>query len=221
MPDQTVVIADDHPLIIQGLKDLLAEAGGFTVVGTFDNGRSLLDSFELNHADILLLDLNIPGRDGLAILEELQRLPKHPKTIIISSYHSPTLIALCRERGAHAYVIKTNDLQDLISIIRKVLAGKTIFPDVSSQHRTVSSNVHFSEPDDGFINKFKLTPRELEIVRLICQNLSTKDIGERLYLSAFTVQTHRRNILRKLEIQGSASSSNIILYRFAKEHGII
>ncbi len=219
MPNQTVLIADDHPLIIQGLKEMLVEAGGFSVVGTFDNGRTLVESFELRQADILLLDLNIPGMDGLAVLERLQQLPTRPKTVVISSYHSPALIGLCRERDAAAYVVKTNDLQDIASIIKRVLAGETVFPNMPTQDDPTPLNAHFSE-SETFTRKFKLTPRELEIIRLICQNLNAKEIGERLYLSAFTVQTHRRNVLKKLNLHGN-TSSNMPLYQFAKEHGII
>lgn len=219
MQNQTVLIADDHPLIIQGLKEMLAEAGEFMVVGTFDNGRTLVESFELPHADILLLDLNIPDMDGLAVLEALQQRSARPKVIVISSYHSPTLIDLCRERGAMAYVIKTNDLQDIAAIIRKVIAGERFFPATSTLGNPAQLLAHFEE-NDTFVRKFKLTSRELEIIRLICQNLSAKEIGERLYLSTFTVQTHRRNILKKLDLNGS-TSSNMSLYHFAKDHGII
>lgn len=208
-----VIIADDHPVVVQGIKDVLGEHGRFRVMATLSDGRTLVQSPELHSADVLLLDLNMPGMDGLQALEELQKLNLDLKIIVVTTYLSPQLAEQCRAAGANGYLVKSEDLFQLTRMIDDVLEGKQVFPDFSQKSNIENDFSYFDE----FLKKYKLTKREVEIIRLVCEDLHSKEIADKLYLSTFTVQTHRRNIVKKLGLD----DSKISLYRFASENGII
>jgi len=209
-----VIIADDHPVVVQGIKDVLRESDRFEVIATYQEGRSLLQSPKLGSADVLLLDLNMPGIDGLQALDELRKLKLAIKVIVITTYLSPQLAQQCREAGASGYLVKSEDLYQLTNMIDRVLAGQEIFPDFLQQKPDAENDFSYF---DEFLRKYKLTKREVEIIRLVCDDNHSKDIANKLCLSTFTVQTHRRNIIKKLGLD----DSKISLYRFASENGII
>lgn len=209
-----VIIADDHPVVVQGIKDVLGENDRFCVVATFNDGRALLQSPILASADVLLLDLNMPGVDGLQALNELGKLELSLKVIVITTYLSSQLVQQCIAAGASGYLVKSEDLYQLTKMIDDVLAGNTVFPDFSQQKPHAENNFSYF---DEFLKKYKLTKREVEIIRLVCGDLNSKEIADKLYLSTFTVQTHRRNIVKKLRLD----DSKISLYRFASENGIV
>lgn len=209
-----VIIADDHPVVVQGIKDVLDKHSGFVVVDTFNDGKSLLQSAMLAKADILLLDLNMPGVDGLQTLDKLKALQLPLKTIVITSYLSPQLAEQCKEAGADGYLVKSEDLYRLVRSILDVMSGKAVFPDFTHTERTSENEFSYF---DEFLKKYRLTKREVEIIRMVCNDHSSKEIADKLYLSTFTVQTHRRNIVKKLGLD----DSKISLYRFAMDNGIV
>lgn len=209
-----VIIADDHPVVIQGIRDSLEKSGRFDVIAVFAEGKSLLQSSSLMEADLLLLDLNMPGTDGLQTLDRLKKRQLSLKIIVLTSYVSAQLADQCREMGAHGYLIKSEGLHRLLDNIDKTLHGRKVFPDFSSPEQ--QGEVNFSYFDE-FLKKYKLTKREVEIIRMVCNDYNSKEIADKLYLSAFTVQTHRRNIVKKLGLD----DSKISLYRFAIDNGVI
>lgn len=209
-----VIIADDHPIVIQGIKDVLSKRQQMRVIATFNDGRLLLQSPMLANADVLLLDLNMPNIDGLQVLDELQRLHLSLKIIVVTSYLSPQLAEQCRSAGAAGYLVKSEDLHQLIENIDDVLSGKAVFPDFSRPEQHTDNDFSYF---DEFLKKHKLTKREVEIIRMVCNDFNSKEIANQLYLSTFTVQTHRRNIVKKLGLD----DSKISLYRFAKDNGVI
>lgn len=208
-----LILADDHPVVLHGINSHLSTDGRFEVIAMVNNGLELLNSVSLLAADVILLDLNMPGLDGLKTLEELKRKNITAKIIVLTNYHSFELVKDCKLKGASAYVVKSDELQNLALTILKVIDNQLIFPTFDEKD---SPDIKFSYFDD-FLKKYKLTKREVEIIRLVCQNLRTKDIAERLYLSEFTVHTHRKNIMRKLEL----SDSTVALYDFALKANLI
>jgi len=209
-----IIIADDHPVVIQGIKDMLEESGQFDVIATFRNGKSVLQSSMLAGADVLLLDLNMPHTDGLQVLDQLKKLQLPLKVVVITSYHSPQLAIQCKEAGASGYMVKSEDLYRLVSNIQDVMAGESVFPDFSLNQQGSSDGFTYF---DEFLKKYRLTKREVEVIRLVCKDYSSREIADQLCLSAFTVKTHRRNIVRKLNLD----DSKISLYKFAVENGVI
>lgn len=208
-----LILADDHPIVLKGIKAHLKNDERFEVIATANNGMELLNLSGLTLADIILLDLNMPGIDGLDALSELKRKRINAKIIIHTNYDAVELIKDCKFRGANGYVVKSAALQYLSSSILTIYNGGEVFPSFEEKEHAILKFSYF----DGFLKKYKLTKREVEIIRLVCQNLRTKDIAERLYLSEFTVHTHRKNIMRKLEI----SDSTVALYEFALRTNLI
>lgn len=208
-----MILADDHPVVLQGIKAHFNQDERFEIIAMVNNGLELLNSPVLDKTDIILLDLNMPGLDGLKAITGLVEKEIKAKIIVLTNYHSFELVKDCRLRGASAYVVKSDELQNLANTILDVMDGKEVFPNFDEKE---IPDVSFSYFDD-FLKKYRLTKREVEIIRLVCQNLRTKDIAERLYLSEFTVHTHRKNIMRKLEL----SDSTVALYEFALKANLI
>lgn len=209
----SIILADDHPAILEGIEAYLSKDDQFNIVDRVCNGLALLQSETIHRADLILLDLNMPGVDGLKTLDELKSRSLKAKIIIMTNYNSPELIKDCRSKGASGYVIKSGKLELLSGIILQVLAGKPYFPILEEAQIGQDSFSYF----DDFLKKHKLTKREVEIIRLVCQHIRTREIAERLYLSEFTIHTHRKNIMRKLEI----GDSTVALYDFAIRNKLI
>lgn len=208
-----LILADDHPIVVQGIIAHFKTDDRFEIIGTASNGFELLGMGNLKEADVILLDLNMPGLDGLKTLDNLRSKKIEAKIIVLTNYNSQELVKDCKLKGASGYIVKADELQNLGSNIFKVANGEQVFPVLNENEVT---NNQFSYFDD-FLKKYKLTKREVEIIRLVCQNLRTKDIAERLYLSEFTIHTHRKNIMRKLEL----SDSTVALYEFALKTNLI
>lgn len=202
-----IILADDHPVVLNGINAHFVTDERFEIIAMVNNGLELLHLPLLPQADIILLDLNMPGLDGLKTLAELKNRNIIAKIIVLTNYNSAELIKDCRAKGAHGYLVKTDELHNLANNILQVINGQEVFPNAESKEITDDRFSYF----DDFLKKYKLTKREVEIIRLVCQNLKTKDIAERLYLSEFTVHTHRKNIMRKLDL----SDSTVALYEFA------
>lgn len=206
-----IVIADDHQMILDGLRNIIQAAGGFEVTGTVGDGRAVISMVATTRPDLLLLDLNLPGKDGLVVLEEVKvRFPRI-RVLILTSYHSMELAGKALDLGADGYLLKDHGKAELIDALQQVMAGVQYLSDKISRHLTPGPGF-FS---DTFQQKHFLTDRETEILQLIAQSFSNREIATMLYLSEFTVQTHRRNLKRKLQAENTAD-----LVRFAIENGI-
>lgn len=208
-----LILADDHPVVLYGIKAHFENDDRFEIIAMMSNGMELLNSPLLGEADVILLDLNMPGVDGLKALQELQKRKIKAKIIVLTNYHSHELVKDCKANGANGYIVKSDELHKLAGNILEVMEGKEVFPNFNEKEITETRFSYF----DDFLKKYKLTKREVEIIRLVCQNLRTKDIAERLYLSEFTIHTHRKNIMRKLDL----SDSTVALYEFALKANLI
>ncbi|WP_417354183.1 response regulator [Flavobacterium sp.] len=210
-----IIITDDHPIVRQGITELINSEPSFTITGQFDDGQLLLQSSALVEADILFLDLNMPRTDGLKVLQQIRDKNIKVKTIVLTSYASEKLAVECRKLGASAYLLKTNNIENLILIIKDVMKGETFFEAISTPISKEDNQFTYL---DGFLQKYRLTKRETQIIKLICAGYSSSDIADKLALSAFTVQTHRKNIFKKLQLENSNTAS---LYDFASKNGLI
>ncbi|MCG2418718.1 response regulator transcription factor [Aequorivita sp. F47161] len=213
-PQIRVIIADDHPLIVNGITDILNKDDRFAIMATYNDGSSLMQATFLPDADVLLLDLNMPGKDGLQVLEEIKSMNLKVHILVLTSYFSKELAEQCQAVGARGYILKSNNLDRLIENILEVIEGGSVFPDFSKKTEEDPSEFTFM---DEFLKKYNLTKRETEVIQMVCKGYNSKEIADQLYLSSFTVQTHRRNIFRKLNIEGNT----IALYKFASAHGLL
>ena len=209
-----VIIADDHPLIINGITEILEKNKRFTILATYNDGNALMQSSSLPDSDVLLLDLNMPGKDGLQVLDAIKTMNLNLKILVLTSYFSQELAEQCQKAGANGYILKSDNLDSLGDNILEVLNGKAVFPDFSQQVAETPNEFTYL---DKFLRKYNLTKREAEVIQMVCKGYSSNEIADKLFLSSFTIQTHRRNIFRKLKIEGNA----IALYKFASEHGLL
>ena len=173
-----------------------------------------MQSTSLPDADVLLLDLNMPGKDGLQVLEKIKAMHLKLQILVLTSYFSKQLAEQCHAAGAKGYILKSDNLDKLADTILEVLDGKTVMPNFSEKTEKYVND--FSYLDD-FLKKYNLTKREVEVIQMVCKGYSSQEIADKLFLSSFTVQTHRRNIFKKLNIEGKT----IALYKFASQHGLV
>jgi DNA-binding NarL/FixJ family response regulator len=206
-----IIIADDHPLLVEGLRRMLEEMDGMQVLEPVSNGRQLLAKLREQAVDMVLLDLHMPQLDGLETLRVLQREFPALRILIFTNYNQPKLWREARSLGARGYLLKSCTAQTLREAVLTVSDGGTWFDETGA----VSGTEDTAFTDD-FMKKYQITPREVEIIRKIAQGYTTREIGELLYVSEFTVNAHRRNICRKLDIY-----TPVGLVNFAKEHGLV
>lgn len=200
-----MIIADDHKIFIDGLKLLLRSESDMKILAVAGNGKELMDMLPSYNPDIVLLDINMPVINGLETGRMIKQNYPHIKFMILSTYNDEHLIEKARQYGANAYVLKTANKEELLKNIRCVYKGGSCFPE-----RSAATKSDFDSRDQ-FLKQFDLTKREVEILKFIRQDYSNQQIAEELYLSVYTVQTHRKNIMSKLSINTSTALMKFIL----------
>ena len=206
-----ILLADDHQLLLQGIAAVLREVDDVAVVATAGNGYEVLDAVPQHQPHLVVLDLNMPHYDGLKCLQELKKRHPEQKVLVLSSYSQPELLDEVKRLGANGYLNKNSSSAELKSAVQEVLAGQQYYP--SEEHKPLNEDSIFF---DDFLKKYQLTRREVEIIRFISHGLSTKEIADKLYLSEFTISTHRKNIFRKLDTKNIAG-----LVLFAQQHQLM
>lgn len=205
-----LLLADDHPLLLDGLFRILSELPDIQVLPPLSNGHQVIDYLHKNAVDLLLLDLNMPKIDGLSTLKVIHKDFPNVKVIVFTSYDHPHFIREAQALGAMGYLLKTSTAALLKTAVQTVAAGQTWFP---KMQKSTSPEESLS---DDFTQKYQLTSREIEIVRLIAQGKTTKQISDQLSVSEFTINAHRRNIARKTGVD-----TPIGLLHFAQEQGLV
>jgi two-component system, NarL family, response regulator len=199
-----IVIADDHQLMLAALRLALEPASDIVVVGEAQSGSQVLPLVHQHSPDVALIDIRMPGMDGLRCLELLKQRFPHVKTIAISGIEDPQVIHAALERGASAFVLKSIDPRDLPAAIRQTV-DETVF-------RTLGGGT----PAADSAKDLGLSERELMILKALAGGLSNKQIAQQLWLAEQTVKFHLTNIYRKLEV-GSRTEA----IRAAYEHGLV
>ncbi len=193
-----IAIADDHQLFREGLIGLLNKYESFEVVADVDSGKTLLAYLEREEApDILLLDLTMPEMDGFTVLQRLKKSYQDIRTIVISMHDDGNYIVKCVRAGAHGYVLKNADEEELVTSIHKVFNGEKYFNTKISAKIFDNMSVEASFPE-------KLTKREVEVLQLISEGLTTKEVAQQMFISTRTVETHRANMMKKLNVKNTA-----------------
>lgn len=206
------VIADDHQLFITGLSSILKDSDQyeFEIVALAHDGDELMEKLKLYNPDFLILDLNMPGKDGLDVLKLVRKENRDLKILTLTMYDDSKIVKSAFKTGSDGYVLKTENKDGLLKGIHEVLEGKTHLGEGVrlNEELITESGVtieRFVSPyEDRFIKKYNLTKREIEILRLITQALSNKEIAKELYISDQTVSVHRKNIMRKLGVSNTA-----------------
>jgi DNA-binding NarL/FixJ family response regulator len=199
-----VLIADDHPLVLQGIRRTLEESEGIEVVGEARSGDELLALIGRRSPDLVLLDLRMPGSDGLECIAEIKRLWPDVKTVALSACEDRASIDAALLAGASAYMVKSVSPLDIPAVLRQASAGAVY-------HTPAAAPARQDEPLPQGPN---LTPRETAILKAISDGLTTKAISQDLWLSEHTVKFHLTNIYRKL---GVSNRSAAVRYAFEND----
>jgi len=208
-----VLIADDHPLIRQGLKQVLAETSDLVVADEAASSQEVLDKVRSQRFDVLVLDISMPGKSGLDIMEELKRQNPRLHILILSRYTEEMYAHRALKAGASGYITKSSIAKELVDAIRKVAAGrKYISTDLAEQMASylVAGTVKKQ------LQHEKLSPQEFKILRMIASGKTISDIARELSLSPSTISTHRSRIMGKMALGSDAE-----LIRYALEHELI
>jgi len=201
-----VLIADDHPLILAGIKRALEEVEGFEVVAEASSGSQVLPLVSQTNPDLALLDLRMPEMDGLTCLDRIRKQHPKVKVVILSVSTDPEVVQTVLNHGAAAYVVKSVNPIDLSSALRQALEG-TVFSAIGLPEKTAQQDA---------VKAAGLTERETTILRALARGLSNEAIGKELWVAEQTVKFHLTNIYRKLDVKNRTEAA-----RYAYEHGLI
>jgi DNA-binding NarL/FixJ family response regulator len=191
-----ILLIDDHQLFNDGIRVLLSSQPDLDVCGQVFEEKDIFFSLRSLTPDLVLLDLNIQGRSGLEIGVQIMARQPQTKIVILTMYNQPKLLDEARKAGFHGYMLKESNTTELLEGIRTVIAGRKYYDSRLVAQLPLSTNTF----QDDFALRANLTFREVEVIRLIREGLTSEQIAEQLNLSQYTVKTHRRNIYFKLSI---------------------
>jgi two-component system nitrate/nitrite response regulator NarL len=206
-----VIICEDHEIVYTGLKLILEQSVNYVLSGHAQNGKELLPLLNEQSPDILILDLNLPDTDGFTLLRQVREFDKKICIVILTMYQDEHLVDRAHEEGANAYLLKNAANEELLRAL------DTINHDTFYVTRQLKEELAKKKLfHDTFTQRMKLTRREVEIIRLLSLGMTSEQASVELSISPHTIDTHRKNIFRKLEINNLAA-----LVRFAYDNKII
>ncbi|MEZ4798926.1 MAG: response regulator transcription factor [Flavobacteriales bacterium] len=204
-----VLLVDDHAIVTDGLKSLISGADDYEVVASCSNGREAIELLSHVKVDIVLMDIDMPEMNGIEATRAIKKQFDNVKIIILTMHDEKAMIKALMEDGADGYLLKNSSKEELINALNNVREGKI--------HLSEEANSILLKKDgDGSKVLADLTEREVEILRHIAEGLSNKEIGDQLFISHRTVDTHRTNLMQKLEVHNVAG-----LVRIAIQEGLV
>jgi len=200
-----VFIVDDHPLVIEGIRSMLLQIPEIEIAGHAMNATSCMGYFVNSSADLVLLDINLPDQSGVEVCRALLKRKPKLKIIALTNFDQLTYLQNMRDAGAQGYLLKNSSLDEIEKAIRTVMTGKeywlgkdTIRESLKHQHHPM------------------LSRREIEVLKLIAHGLTNQEIADKLFVSVSTIDSHRKNLISKLQVKNTAA-----LVRMAIERKII
>lgn len=211
----TIVLADDHSIVRQGLRTLLEAEPGFRVVGEAADGIEANQLVERLRPDVLVLDLRMPGLSGLEVAWQVRQRSPQTKVIILSMYANKAYLLEALHSGTAGYVLKKSTIEELVQAVREVTAGRRYLSPAFSDEEALDLDQQSTKA--AVQDPFELlTPREREILQLVTAGYTSAEIAERLVVSPRTVETHRANLMRKLNLRNQAE-----LIRYGLRRGLL
>jgi two-component system, NarL family, response regulator len=196
-----IFIVDDHPVVVAGLTSMLGTQTGMVVAGSASGGEEAIEMLRMRAADLLLLDLRMPGMNGIDTLHALNRAGIHMRTIILTSYETDEDIYRAVQAGAQGYLLKDAPQADMVEAIWAVYGGKRYFPR------------HIADRLAERMTRTELTARELEVLHMLARGLTNKEIGSALDISGNTVRNHVNSIIEKLEVSDRTEAATSAIHR--------
>ena len=203
----SILIADDHDLIREGIKTILRHRADYRVVGEAVDGEEVIAKVKQHKPDVLLLDITMPKQSGLDVLEQLHHLSPSTKVIIISVHRSHLYIAKALRSGVKGYLHKDNATEDLLPALERVVAGGTYLSAAVAESLTAQVAQEGGQP--AIPPEIALTARETDILRLVVEGKTAREIATLLFISPRTVENHKQAMLKKL---GLRKTSHLITY---------
>lgn len=213
-----ILLVDDHQLILDGLSAFIAAEPEWHVIGQAKNGKEALQGVGIHHPHLVLMDVDMPIMNGVATTERLKKQYPEVKVIMLSLHLDKPLIQQCIDVGADGYLYKDASASEVVFAIRTVMTGKPYF---SGEAGMVLAGKHLASRQSYVMpsasqKMSQLTKRERGVLTLVAEGLSSTEIGRQLHISPRTVETHRSNIMQKLEVEGLAG-----IIKFAVQNGLV
>ncbi|WNI36510.1 response regulator transcription factor [Chryseobacterium sp. SG20098] len=196
-----IVIVDDHPIVIEGLRMMLRSQPFFNVAGSFASGAETLSFIRSEMVDIVLLDITLPDSNGTELCREIKKISPSTSVIMFSNRSERSIIMQSIQNGASGYLLKNTSIDDLVIGIRGALSEDIVFCNETKQIISLPSQTTLPIP--------RLTKREKQILQMVAQGKTSNVIAEELFLSPLTVDTHRKNLLQKFQAKNSTELINL------------
>jgi len=206
-----VVVADDHAIVRAGVRALLAAEPDMLVVGEAGDGRDAIAKLTRAAPDVLIIDLSMPGMNGVEAIARARAAAPATRVLVLSMHAAPDYVRPALRAGAHGYVVKGAGLDDLVRAVRAVAAGERFLGPEAA--RVAAADLGAADERDDLA---RLTPREREVLQLVAEGRTNREIAARLGLSPKTVDTHRTSLMNKLDLHDAQA-----LTRFAVRHGLV
>ncbi|WP_138430640.1 response regulator transcription factor [Fodinibius saliphilus] len=214
MTSISVLIADDHEIVRYGISTYLSSAKDIDIVGKASSGEECLNLFQKEKPDVCLLDISMPKKNGIETAKSIRSLNDETKIIILSMHIDKQMLNDALEADINGYLLKNTEKSDLLHGIRAVMKGQQIFSDPISE--LIKKSFLNSNNSKKNRTNHSITDREQEILQFIVDGFTSKEIAQKLYISPRTVDTHRANLMEKLELKNIAE-----LVRYAIEHDLV
>lgn len=200
MKKYSVLLVDDHRILLDGMKNLLQEP--YEVKATASSGQEALELIKNQDFDILITDYEMPGINGLDLVKAMSAAQPEAKIIVLSMHDDPSVIRELFRAGASGYILKKDTYHSITTALQKIMEGKRFMSDAIAEILINETTEDHNGP---------LTPREIEILKLVTREMSSKQIAEVLFISERTVETHRKNILKKT---GATNLAGLVKYAY-------
>lgn len=211
---KTVVIVDDHPLVSQGISKLIETDANFEVVTSYQNPEEALSRIPIIKPDIILTDMDMPEMNGLELIQELRKQKVTSKMVLLTMHINQSIAKRVVELQLDAYLPKQSDYQEFLVCLNTVSSGNTYYSK-KVMEALVSNSSNISEDSEEKKTQ-RLSNREKEILKLIVEGLNTREISNELHIAVRTTETHRKSIMKKIEVSNVAG-----MVRIAIQEGIL
>ena len=211
-----ILIADDHTMFVDGMESILKDEVDFFVIGRSYDGPSVIQFINGHTVDVVLLDVNLPGMNGIEVCKEITQHHPNVKVLAISMFNEESFVSEILNNGAKGYILKNTGREELLKAIRTVAKGDSYFSNEVTE--TIMKGLMNQRKASSKNNAFypKLSRREKEVLKLIAQEFTTQEIADSLYISLKTVESHRSSLLSKLNAR-----NRVGLVRIAMENSLL
>ncbi len=205
-----LILADDHSILRYGLRLFLSKAEDIEIAGEASSGEECLELFKQKNPDLCLIDIEMPGKNGIEVVKSIRSKNSEVKLIMLSMHSGQETLQNAISAGANGYLLKDTSKKDILKAIRAVMSGEEIISETLANPKPTKKS-------DKTVRQMKnITDREIQVLRLVVDGYSSSQIADKLFISRRTVDTHRNNIMKKLDLHNTAS-----LVRFALQNNLV